>query len=334
MGKTSKELFNSGSQNEVSILEQADKVCLTGLVESEQSGRLKVKIRLEIRNDLSHKPLEGQLADKKIYRLLVTSGLMKCNRPGTISMGLLDTFPLLEPYMPLKDARLYSAIDELALLSAKAMQLRQPLTTCEKIVNADNVLYIMWEKDEQKGVSRLIGMLKVGRKQLFLYDREMKTYEGELLALLDFYVHFSYQRQGYGKKLFEFMLHYERIAAHDVAFDNPTVTLLAFMAKHYGLTDAIWQNTNFVVFPQLFGAITVDDASAPEGWRRPSTPRHIGRGATDTRWLEHAITGHPAKGNSTGSPVECDSSAAGTFTNRANQARLRKAHILSSKPLW
>uniref|UniRef100_A0A183UQV9 N-acetyltransferase domain-containing protein n=1 Tax=Toxocara canis TaxID=6265 RepID=A0A183UQV9_TOXCA len=292
-----------------SILEQADKVCLTGLVESEQSGRLKVKIRLEIRNDLSHKPLEGQLADKKIYRLLVTSGLMKCNRPGTISMGLLDTFPLLEPYMPLKDARLYSAIDELALLSAKAMQLRQPLTTCEKIVNADNVLYIMWEKDEQKGVSRLIGMLKVGRKQLFLYDREMKTYEGELLALLDFYVHFSYQRQGY-------------------------VTLLAFMAKHYGLTDAIWQNTNFVVFPQLFGAITVDDASAPEGWRRPSTPRHIGRGATDTRWLEHAITGHPAKGNSTGSPVECDSSAAGTFTNRANQARLRKAHILSSKPLW
>lgn len=74
----------------------------------------------------------------------------------------------------------------------------------------------------QKGVSRLIGMLKVGRKQLFLYDREMKTYEGELLALLDFYVHFSYQRQGYGKKLFEFMLHYERIAAHDVAFDNPT----------------------------------------------------------------------------------------------------------------
>lgn len=37
-----------------------------------------------------------------------------------------------------------------------------------------------------------------------------------------------------------------------------SVTLLAFMAKHYGLTDAIWQNTNFVVFPQLFGAITVD----------------------------------------------------------------------------
>uniref|UniRef100_F1LDK5 Alpha-tubulin N-acetyltransferase 1 n=1 Tax=Ascaris suum TaxID=6253 RepID=F1LDK5_ASCSU len=209
-----------------------------------------------------------------------------------------DLTPLLGPSLvrldamavkQLQDARLYSAIDELALLSAKAMQLRQPLTTCEKLVSADNVLYLLWEKDEQTSMSRLLGMLKVGRKQLFLYDRQMKTYE---------------------------------------------VTLLAFMAKHYGLTDAVWQNTNFVVFPQLFDTITTDDGSAPEGWRRSSTPRHIGRGATDTRWLEHAITGHAAKGNSTGSPVECDSSAEGTLANRANQARLRKAHILSSKPLW
>uniref|UniRef100_A0A914ZUR8 N-acetyltransferase domain-containing protein n=1 Tax=Parascaris univalens TaxID=6257 RepID=A0A914ZUR8_PARUN len=184
------------------------------------------------------------------------------------------------------------------------------------------------------GMSRLLGMLKVGRKHLFLYDRQMKTYEGELMALLDFYVHFSLQRQGYGKKLFDFMLQCEQVSANEVALDNPTVTLLAFMTKHYGLTDAIWQNTNFVVFPQLFDTITTDDGSAPEGWRRSSIPRHIGRGATDTRWLEHAITGHATKGNSTGSPVECDSSAEGTLANRANQARLRKAHILSSRPLW
>lgn len=71
-------------------------------------------------------------------------------------------------------------------------------------------------------MSRLLGMLKVGRKQLFLYDRQMKTYEGELMALLDFYVHFSLQRQGYGKKLFDFMLQCERVSAHEVALDNPT----------------------------------------------------------------------------------------------------------------
>uniref|UniRef100_A0A9J2P4T3 Alpha-tubulin N-acetyltransferase n=1 Tax=Ascaris lumbricoides TaxID=6252 RepID=A0A9J2P4T3_ASCLU len=252
----------------------------------------------------------------------------------TSAVIIVDEKVLLPAARCSRDARLYSAIDELALLSAKAMQLRQPLTTCEKLVSADNVLYLLWEKDEQTSMSRLLGMLKVGRKQLFLYDRQMKTYEGELMALLDFYVHFSLQRQGYGKKLFDFMLQCERVSAHEVALDNPTVTLLAFMAKHYGLTDAVWQNTNFVVFPQLFDTITTDDGSAPEGWRRSSTPRHIGRGATDTRWLEHAITGHAAKGNSTGSPVECDSSAEGTLANRANQARLRKAHILSSKPLW
>uniref|UniRef100_A0A914R3P6 Uncharacterized protein n=1 Tax=Parascaris equorum TaxID=6256 RepID=A0A914R3P6_PAREQ len=49
---------------------------------------------------------------------------------------------------------------------------------------------------------------------------------------------------------------------------------------------------------------------------------------------ENCIAGHATKGNSTGSPVECDSSAEGTLANRANQARLRKAHILSSRPLW
>ncbi|PIO76592.1 hypothetical protein TELCIR_01334 [Teladorsagia circumcincta] len=33
----------------------------------------------------------------------------------------------------------------------------------------------------------------------------------------------------------------------------------------------------------------------PEGWGRPQTPRRIGAGATETRWLDHAISGHSAK---------------------------------------
>lgn len=70
----------------------------------------------------------------------------------------------------------------------------------------------------------MLGMLKVGRKQLFFYDKNMQvsvllcmsidakcrlhmqTYHGKCLCVLDFYVHFSRQRQGIGKHLFDFML--------------------------------------------------------------------------------------------------------------------------------
>ncbi|KHJ94843.1 hypothetical protein OESDEN_05222 [Oesophagostomum dentatum] len=74
----------------------------------------------------------------------------------------------------------YKAIDDLANLSAQCMQLRAPLTCCERLVNSDHTLYLSWEYDEEKNVSRLIGYAKVGRKKLFLYDSEMQTYEGEV----------------------------------------------------------------------------------------------------------------------------------------------------------
>ncbi|VDO90878.1 unnamed protein product [Heligmosomoides polygyrus] len=68
----------------------------------------------------------------------------------------------------------------MAKLSALCMQVKAPLTCCEKLVNSDNTLYISWEYDEEKKVSRLLGYAKVGRKRLFLYDSEMQTYEGQV----------------------------------------------------------------------------------------------------------------------------------------------------------
>ena len=55
-------------------------------------------------------------------------------------------------------------------------------------------------------VSKVLGMLKVGMKRLFVYDRHSQQWEMEPLCVLDFYVHESHQRMGYGKKLFAFML--------------------------------------------------------------------------------------------------------------------------------
>lgn len=78
----------------------------------------------------------------------------------------------------------------------------------------------------------MIGLLKIGRKNLFLYDTQMKAYDGEFVAVLDFYVHTSCQRQGHGRKLFDYMLNYEKVAPHEVALDNPTGIYLHIMRLH------------------------------------------------------------------------------------------------------
>ena len=52
----------------------------------------------------------------------------------------------------------------------------------------------------------VVGLLKVGCKKLFVYDYHGAQHEMQPLCILDFYVHESCQRRGYGKKLFEYML--------------------------------------------------------------------------------------------------------------------------------
>uniref|UniRef100_A0A915DDZ1 N-acetyltransferase domain-containing protein n=1 Tax=Ditylenchus dipsaci TaxID=166011 RepID=A0A915DDZ1_9BILA len=138
----------------------------------------------------------------------------------------------------LQDKRLLQAIDELGKLSAKHSGNKNPLTSCEKLISSGNVLHLVWEYDSEKDVSRLLGYLKVGRKQLYIFDKKMNPYEGNF--------------KGVGTQLFSFMMESEHVdKPGQLAFDNPSATLLSFLAKKFYLDDPIWQNTNFVVFPQL-----------------------------------------------------------------------------------
>lgn len=100
-----------------------------------------------------------------------------------------------------------------------------------------------------------MGILRIGRKQLYLYDNNMIPYEGNFVCVLDFYIHYSFQRRGIGNRLFNFMMENERIEmAYQIGFDDPSVALLQFLHKKYNLDNPIWQNTNFVVFSQLFSS--------------------------------------------------------------------------------
>ena len=56
------------------------------------------------------------------------------------------------------------------------------------------------------GKGAVIGIIKVGSKKLFVYDRDGEQHEMQPLCVLDFYVHESRQRNGCGKKLFQYML--------------------------------------------------------------------------------------------------------------------------------
>ncbi|KAH0630408.1 hypothetical protein JD844_013410 [Phrynosoma platyrhinos] len=91
------------------------------------------------------------------------------------------------------------------------------------------------------GKGAIIGFLKVGYKKLFVLDRNGAHNEVEPLCVLDFYIHESLQRHGYGKELFQYMLQRERVEPHQLAIDRPSEKLLSFLRKHYCLSDTIPQ---------------------------------------------------------------------------------------------
>ena len=53
--------------------------------------RLEAQVRLEVLGNLTDETLEGQLSDKELGRLLVTTDLTKSDGTRLVAMGLLDT---------------------------------------------------------------------------------------------------------------------------------------------------------------------------------------------------------------------------------------------------
>ena len=56
------------------------------------------------------------------------------------------------------------------------------------------------------GRGAVLALLKVGVKQLYLYDVRGTMHELHPLCVLDFYTHESVQRRGHGRTLFDAML--------------------------------------------------------------------------------------------------------------------------------
>ncbi|KAL5034510.1 hypothetical protein BDV3_004074 [Batrachochytrium dendrobatidis] len=117
--------------------------------------------------------------------------------------------------------------------------------------------------DSRKQV--VVGLLKVGLKKLFLVDEFGRQIEINALCVLDFYIHESSQRLGYGKRLFEYMLAIEFCSASELCYDRPSSKFLAFLKKHYDLHESIPQSNYFTVFKQFgLGLLELDSKGRPK----------------------------------------------------------------------
>ncbi|XP_073497880.1 alpha-tubulin N-acetyltransferase 1 isoform X1 [Phyllobates terribilis] len=144
-------------------------------------------------------------------------------------------------------------IDEIGKASAKAQRLPAPITSAPRMQTNQHHLYILKDctpKTAGRGV--VIGFLKVGYKKLFVLDHTGAHIEVEPLCILDFYIHESLQRHGFGKELFGFMLRAEQMEPQHLAIDRPSEKFLSFLRKHYNLRSTIPQVNNFVVFEGFF----------------------------------------------------------------------------------
>ena len=77
--------------------------------------------------------------------------------------------------------------------SVKAQGLGTVITTASRFFASDHRLYLKTEGNT------VIGLLKVGPKNLFIRNEQGTIKEISPICVLDFYVHESVQRGGYGK---------------------------------------------------------------------------------------------------------------------------------------
>ena len=75
---------------QVGVLEEADQVVLSGLLQGNDSRRLEAQVGLEVLGDLADQALEGQLADQQLCRLLVAADFAERHGARAVAVGLLD----------------------------------------------------------------------------------------------------------------------------------------------------------------------------------------------------------------------------------------------------
>jgi alpha-tubulin N-acetyltransferase 1 len=144
-----------------------------------------------------------------------------------------------------------NVLDKMGIASGIAQELKSPITSAEKLMRSDHILYLMTEQTSP-GHFVVVGLLKMGWKKLYLFNKKGSRTEAMVYCLLDFYIHETRQRHGYGIKLMDYMLKDNQIEARQLAVDQPTNKLLQFLWKYFNLSKLVNQGNNFVIFEEFF----------------------------------------------------------------------------------
>uniref|UniRef100_A0A2R5LDX0 Alpha-tubulin N-acetyltransferase n=1 Tax=Ornithodoros turicata TaxID=34597 RepID=A0A2R5LDX0_9ACAR len=175
-------------------------------------------------------------------------------RPSSLCFRDRVDFLILPDSLSSNLEKLGHVINVFGERSAAAQYLPAPITSAEKLANSRHRLYILVKHDES-GKSIVVGILKVGHKELFLSSGEEGSSPRCLtpLCVLDFYVNEQQQRCGHGRFLFDAMLQAEGgMHAAKLAIDQPSPKLISFLEKHFALRDALPQSNKFLVFRTFF----------------------------------------------------------------------------------
>lgn len=174
--------------------------------------------------------------------------------------------------------RVAEIVNEMGEASAHAQGLTKPITTADRLRQSDQTLYFLVDQNANNGFGSVTGMLKVGKKGLYVFDQEGQHYKVNPPCVLDFYVHEKHQRNGLGKQLFEHMLKKENVTPYNLAIDRPSDKFLNFLNKHYNLSSPIKQMNNYVVFEKFFDSSGNDGENEVE--QSPSTRSNGLQGAS------------------------------------------------------
>merc|ERR1719347_886807 len=161
--------------------------------------------------------------------------------PGEVNIVGTDLIPRMfqgQADIQTVKKQVSTVLDVLGQSSARAQGLKTPVTSGSKMMTAENqTAYILVDRTANNSTGTVVGLLKVGRKKLFLLDESGKPNELFPHCVLDFYITESRQRSGCGKKLFESMLAREKVEPRYLAIDRPSPKLVSFLNKHYKLVN-------------------------------------------------------------------------------------------------
>lgn len=172
------------------------------------------------------------------------------NHPGVKRLHIdEESFAILTPqgsrslHNDVKDL-----INRLGVASSRAQGLKHIITQFQSFASGDNKIYLLIDEEN----SQALGFIKVGFRNLFLWDRLGVQHEKKLLCLLDFFTHPDCQRKGYGRKMIDKMLADQHLEMKQIPIDRPSALCLSFMKKHFGLSEYMPQSNQFVVFDQFW----------------------------------------------------------------------------------